>query len=125
MLLPLAAACFGPRRPKTAPRGWVNSGSPRSTSKVTDVESVWSGGGLPAREGIELAKATVASPIALMKSVLRARLNATVPCRCCWRLMRCGPSVPHTIDDARSLLDDHHIVVMGGTVPGTPRTRSP
>ena len=28
------------------------------------------------------------------------------------------PSVPHTIDDARSLLDDHHIVVMGGTVPG-------
>ena len=29
-----------------------------------------------------------------------------------------APSVPHTIDDARSLLDDHHIVVMGGTVPG-------
>ena len=46
------------------------------------------------------------------------RLNATVLQQV---LLDIGcdvaPSVPHTIDDARSL-DDHHIVVMGGTVPG-------
>ena len=29
-----------------------------------------------------------------------------------------APRIPHTIDDARLLLDDHHVVIMGGTVPG-------
>ena len=78
------------------------------------------GGGLPAREGIELAKATVASPHRLDEiGIAGTRLNATVLQQV---LLEIGcdvaPSVPHTIDDARSLLDDHHIVVMGGTVPG-------
>ena len=78
------------------------------------------GGGLPAREGIELAKATVSAPHRLDEiGIAGTRLNATVLQQV---LLDIGcdvaPSVPHTIDDARSLLDDHHIVVMGGTVPG-------
>lgn len=78
------------------------------------------GGGLPAREGIELAKASISAPHRLDEiGIAGTRLNATVLQQV---LLDIGcdvaPSVPHTIDDARSLLDDHHIVVMGGTVPG-------
>lgn len=78
------------------------------------------GGGLPAREGIELAKATVSTPHRLDEiGIAGTRLNATVLQQV---LLDIGcdvaPSVPHTVDEARSLLDDHHVVVMGGTVPG-------
>ena len=78
------------------------------------------GGGLPAREGIELAKTSISAPHRLDEiGIAGTRLNATVLQQV---LLDIGcdvaPSVPHTIDDARSLLDDHHIVVMGGTVPG-------
>ena len=78
------------------------------------------GGGLPAREGIELARATVSTPHRLDEiGSAGTRLNATVLQQV---LLDSGcdvaPSVPHTVDEARSLLDDHHVVVMGGTVPG-------
>ena len=78
------------------------------------------GGGLPAREGIELAKTSISAPHRLDEiGIAGTRLNATVLQQV---LLDIGCdvalSVPHTIDDARSLLDDHHIVVMGGTVPG-------
>ena len=78
------------------------------------------GGGLPAREGIALAKNTVSDAHRLDEiGIAGTRLNATVLQQV---LLDIGcdvaPSVPHTIEQARLLLDQHHIVVMGGTVPG-------
>ena len=69
------------------------------------------GGGLPAREGIELAKASMSTPHRLDEiGIAGTRLNATVLQQV---LLDIGcdvaSSVPHTIDEARSLLDDHHI----------------
>jgi uridylate kinase len=78
------------------------------------------GGGLPAREGIALAKGSVKDPRRLDEiGIAGTRLNATVLQQV---LLEIGcdvaPSVPQTIDEARGLLDQHHVVVMGGTVPG-------
>ncbi|DAC53626.1 MAG TPA: UMP kinase [Candidatus Poseidoniales archaeon] len=78
------------------------------------------GGGLPAREGIELVNEIIADPHRLDEvGIAATRLNATVLQQL---LLDIGcdvaPSVPHTVEEARSLLDDHSIVVMGGTVPG-------
>ncbi len=78
------------------------------------------GGGLPAREGIALVKATVSDPEKLDRiGIAGTRLNATVLQQL---LLDIGcdvaPNVPHTVDEARALLEHHHIVVMGGTVPG-------
>lgn len=78
------------------------------------------GGGLPAREGIALVKDTVSDTHRLDEiGIAGTRLNATVLQQV---LLDIGcdvaPSVPHTIDEARAHLEQHHIVVMGGTVPG-------
>ncbi len=78
------------------------------------------GGGLPAREGIELAKSSIKDPRRLDEiGIAGTRLNATVLQQV---LLEIGcdvaPSIPHTIEDARALLERHHVVVMGGTVPG-------
>jgi uridylate kinase len=78
------------------------------------------GGGLPAREGIELAKATVSEPHRLDEiGIAGTRLNATVLQQV---LLEIGcdvaPNIPHTVEGARDALDAHHVVVMGGTVPG-------
>lgn len=78
------------------------------------------GGGLPAREGILLVKETVSDRKKLDEiGIAGTRLNATVLQQV---LLDIGcdvaPTVPHTIEEARVLLERHHIVVMGGTVPG-------
>lgn len=78
------------------------------------------GGGLPAREGIELVNEIITDPHRLDQvGIAATRLNATLLQQL---LLDIGcdvaPSVPHTVDEARSLLDVHSIVVMGGTVPG-------
>ena len=78
------------------------------------------GGGLPAREGIELAREIMSDAHRLDQvGIAATRLNATVLQQV---LLDIGcdvaPSIPHSIEDARSLFDAHHIVVMGGTVPG-------
>jgi len=78
------------------------------------------GGGLPAREGIELAKDTVRDPRRLdLIGIAGTRLNATVLQQV---LLEIGcdvaPTVPNTVDEARQALESHHVVVMGGTVPG-------
>ncbi|MDP6194215.1 MAG: UMP kinase [Candidatus Poseidonia sp.] len=78
------------------------------------------GGGLPAREGIGLAKEIINDSEKLDQiGIAGTRLNATVLQQI---LLDIGcdvaPVVPHTIEAARLLLEDHHIVVMGGTVPG-------
>ena len=122
MSLPLAAACFGPRRPKTARRGWVNSGSSWSTSKATDVEWVWlwAAACRPVK-ALNFRQGDHGDPHRLDEiGIAGTRLNATVLQQV---LLEIGCDVAplrpaHTIDDARELLDDHHIVVMGGTVPG-------
>jgi len=78
------------------------------------------GGGLPAREGIALAQATISDRHRLDEiGIAGTRLNATVLQQV---LLDIGcdvaPVVPHTVEAARELLEEHHIVVMGGTVPG-------
>ena len=78
------------------------------------------GGGLPAREGIELASSSVTDTHRLDQiGIAATRLNATILQQL---LLEIGcdvaPSIPHTVDEARALLEAHHIVVMGGTVPG-------
>lgn len=78
------------------------------------------GGGLPAREGIELARSCVKEPRRLDEiGIAGTRLNATVLQQV---LLEIGcdvaPAVPRTVDEARSLLEHHRVVVMGGTVPG-------
>jgi uridylate kinase len=78
------------------------------------------GGGLPAREGIELAKSSIRDPRRLDEiGIAGTRLNATVLQQV---LLEIGcdvaETIPHTIDEARDLLADHHVVIMGGTVPG-------
>ena len=77
-------------------------------------------GGLPAREGIVLAQETISDRHRLDEiGIAGTRLNATVLQQV---LLDIGcdvaPVVPQTVEAARELLEEHHIVVMGGTVPG-------
>lgn len=78
------------------------------------------GGGQPAREGITLARSTYTDAYKLdLVGIAATRLNATilqqtlsdVGCDVC-------PTIPTSTDEAVDLLNEHHIVVMGGTVPG-------
>ena len=78
------------------------------------------GGGHPAREAIDLVKDSVNDLGRLDRIRISAtRLNATLIQQ---MLLEIGcdvsPSIPENIEDARSMLEQHHIVVMGGTVPG-------
>ena len=78
------------------------------------------GGGLPAREGILLAKATIRDPQRLDEiGIAGTRLNATILQQL---LLEIGcdvaPSIPHSTAEAKQLLEQYHVVVMGGTVPG-------
>ena len=78
------------------------------------------GGGAPAREGIELARNSFSDSYRLdMVGIAATRLNATIlqqslldiGCDVC-------PIIPTTTNDAAELLDEHHVVIMGGTTPG-------
>ena len=78
------------------------------------------GGGLPAREGIELAR-NATSNVDLLDTVgiAATRLNATILQQI---LLDIGcdvaPEIPTTTKQAASLLEKYHIVLMGGTIPG-------
>lgn len=78
------------------------------------------GGGLPAREGITLARSSFTDSYRLdMVGIAATRLNASilqqalldVGCDVC-------PIIPTSTDEAADLLEEYHIVVMGGTTPG-------
>ena len=78
------------------------------------------GGGLPAREGITLARSSFTDSYRLdMVGIAATRLNASIlqqalldiGCDVC-------PIIPTSTDEAAELLSEHHIVIMGGTTPG-------
>ena len=78
------------------------------------------GGGLPAREGITLARASTSDSYRLdTVGIAATRLNATIlqqslldiGCNVC-------PIIPTTTHDAAELLNEHNFVIMGGTTPG-------
>ena len=78
------------------------------------------GGGLPAREGITLARASTSDAYRLdTVGIAATRLNATIlqqslldiGCNVC-------PIIPTTTHDAAELLSEHNFVIMGGTTPG-------
>ena len=78
------------------------------------------GGGLPAREGIELArKATTDADRLDTVGIAATRLNATILQQI---LLDIGcdvaPEIPTTTLRAADLLEEYHIVLMGGTIPG-------
>jgi uridylate kinase len=78
------------------------------------------GGGLPAREGIALVEGSVTDRFRLDHiGIAATRLNATVLQQL---LLEVGcdvaPMIPHSVEAAKDLLESHHIVLMGGTVPG-------
>ena len=84
------------------------------------VKALVVGGGLPAREGIELARnATTNVDLLDTVGIAATRLNATILQQI---LLDIGcdvaPEIPTTTQEAASLLEEHHIVLMGGTVPG-------
>ena len=78
------------------------------------------GGGLPAREGIELARTMVSDSHRLDEvGIAATRINATIIQQV---LLDIGCDVakviPTSTQQAAQLLDEHHLVVMGGTTPG-------
>ena len=78
------------------------------------------GGGLPAREGIDLAKNIISDSYMLDEiGIAATRLNATVLQQI---FLDIGSDVstiiPNTTEEASNLLAKHSIVVMGGTKPG-------
>ena len=78
------------------------------------------GGGLPAREGIELTKAMVSDTARLDEvGIAATRLNATIIQQILLDI-GCDVSseIPTSTEQAARLLDTHHLVIMGSTVPG-------
>lgn len=78
------------------------------------------GGGLPAREGITLARSSTSDSYRLdTVGIAATRLNATIlqqslldiGCNVC-------PIIPTSTHDAAELLNVHNFVIMGGTTPG-------
>ncbi len=78
------------------------------------------GGGLPAREGIELAKNIISNSKKLDQvGIAATRLNATILQQIFLDVgCNVAHSIPKSIDECVKLMDNHSIVVMGGTVPG-------
>ena len=78
------------------------------------------GGGLPAREGIDLAKNLVSDPDRLDEVGLAAtRLNATIIQQTLLDIgCNVAPEIPHSTEAASQYFSDYNIVVMGGTKPG-------
>ncbi len=78
------------------------------------------GGGLPAREGIELAKNIISDSHKLdMVGIAATRLNATI-LQQMFVDIGCdvATSIPTSTEDAATLLQHHSLVIMGGTTPG-------
>ena len=78
------------------------------------------GGGLPAREGIDLAKNLVSDPDRLDEvGIAATRLNATIIQQTLLDIgCNVAPEIPHTTEPHHSIFSDYNIVVMGGTKPG-------
>ena len=78
------------------------------------------GGGLPAREAISLAKPYVNDTHSLDQIGIGAtRINATIIQQVLKETgLDVSPVIPHACGEAAELLEKHHIVVMGGTIPG-------
>tara|TARA_B100000900_G_scaffold66849_1_gene52067 strand:+ start:2827 stop:3534 length:708 start_codon:yes stop_codon:yes gene_type:complete len=78
------------------------------------------GGGLPAREGIELAKNIISDSHRLDEvGIAATRLNATI-LQQIFTDVGCdvAQSIPTTTAECAEMLNSHSVVVMGGTVPG-------
>ena len=78
------------------------------------------GGGLPAREAINLAKETFSDPYRLdTVGIAATRLNATILQQTLLDIgCNVSPTIPFSTDEASKLLESHNIVIMGGTTPG-------
>jgi len=78
------------------------------------------GGGLPAREAINLAKESFSDPYRLdTVGISATRLNATILQQSLIDIgCNVSPSIPVTTSEASDLLETHNIVIMGGTTPG-------
>ncbi|MBT4070878.1 MAG: UMP kinase [Euryarchaeota archaeon] len=78
------------------------------------------GGGLPAREAIELAKNCISSSEKLDQvGIAATRLNATVIQQILLDIgCNVAPEIPHTTSQSAELLEQYNFVVMGGTTPG-------
>ena len=78
------------------------------------------GGGLPAREAINLAKETFSEPYRLdTVGIAATRLNATILQQSLLDIgCNVSPVIPVSTDEASKLLESHNIVIMGGTTPG-------
>ena len=78
------------------------------------------GGGLPAREGITLARESFSDPYRLdTVGIAATRLNATILQQTLQDIgCDVSPIIPNSTNEAAELLESHNIVVMGGTTPG-------
>ena len=78
------------------------------------------GGGLPAREGIELASNFISDSDRLDEvGIAATRINATIIQQILIDIgCNVAPSIPHSTVDAAQYFDQYNIVVMGGTTPG-------
>ena len=78
------------------------------------------GGGLPAREGIELASNLISDSDRLDEvGIAATRINATIIQQILIDIgCNVAPSIPHSTVDAAQYFDQYNIVVMGGTTPG-------
>ena len=78
------------------------------------------GGGLPAREGIELASNLISDSDRLDEvGIAATRINATIIQQILIDIgCNVAPSIPHNTVDAAQFFDQYNIVVMGGTTPG-------
>ena len=78
------------------------------------------GGGLPAREGIELASNFISDSDRLDElGIAATRINATIIQQILIDIgCNVAPSIPHSTVDAAQYFDQYNIVVMGATTPG-------
>ena len=78
------------------------------------------GGGLPAREGINLARESFSDPYRLdTVGIAATRLNATILQQTLQDIgCNVATVIPTSTNEAAELLESHNIVVMGGTTPG-------
>ena len=78
------------------------------------------GGGLPAREGIELASNFISDSDRLDEvGIAATRINATIIQQILIDIgCNVAPYIPHSTVDAAQYFDQYNIVVMGGTTPG-------
>ncbi len=78
------------------------------------------GGGLPAREAIDLAKNSISDADCLDEiGIAATRLNATIIQQILIELgCNVANKIPLTTLEAAELMQHHNLVVMGGTIPG-------